>query len=126
MTAGRLLPLALLAAVLAVGCGKKPEVSPAETPLARPVVTLVAKPGVEPKILIPRAALIERGGIPGVFVLSEAGAARFRMVRPGRVRDAQVEILSGLRGDETLVLGDLTAVHDGSSIRISGTADERR
>jgi hypothetical protein len=27
---------------------------------------------------------VERGGIPGVFVLSEAGEARFRMVRPGR------------------------------------------
>lgn len=117
MTAGRLLPLALLAAVLAVGCGKKPEVSPAETPLARPVVTLAAKPGVEPKILIPRAALVERGGIPGVFVLSEAGAARFRMVRLGRPRAAQVEILSGLHGDETLVLGDLSAVRDGTPIR---------
>jgi hypothetical protein len=48
--------------------------------------------------------------------LSEAGEARFRMVRAGDARGAQLEILDGLHGDETLVLGDLSAVHDGSPI----------
>ena len=59
---------------------------------------------------------LELRGIPGVFVLSEAGEARFRLVRPCRTSDSLVEILSGLHGNETLVLGDLAAVHDGSPI----------
>jgi len=31
-----------------------------------------------------------------------------------------VEILSGLQGSETLVLGDLSAVHDGSPVTVIG------
>ncbi len=111
----------LVAVILVVltfaGCNKKPEVPPPSLPrVERPVLSLNLKPGDLLKIKIPRQALVERGGIPGVFVLNEAGEARFRLVRPGRTGDAQVEILSGLHGTETLVLGDLSAVHDGTPI----------
>lgn len=126
MSLARLLMIALIAAALPLaGCKKKPEVPPPSLPhVERPVLTLHVPPGDLAKLLIPRQALVERGGIPGVFVLQETGAqppdmqARFRLVRAGRFRDSQVEILSGLRGDETLVLGDLAAVHDGSPIKI--------
>jgi hypothetical protein len=128
-------------ALALAGCDKKPPEPPPSRPsLERPVlalnVTILSgtkldarsapaggapgtehlKPGTTLRIKIPRAALVERGGIPGVFVLNEAGEARFRLVRPGRVLDAQAEILSGLHGNETLVLGDLAAVHDGTPI----------
>ena len=83
----------------------------------RPVLALQVKPAELLRIRIPRQALVERGGIPGVLVLSPAGEARFRMVRPGGTPGTQVEILSGLHGDETLVLGDLADVHDGSPIK---------
>lgn len=106
-----------LAILLLAGCNKKPEVPPPSLPhVERPVLTLNLKPGELLKLSVPRQALVERGGIPGVFVLSEAGEARFRMVRAGKTSDTRVEILSGLAGNETLVLGDLAAVHDGSPI----------
>ena len=99
------------------GCEKKaPEAPPSLPRMERPVLVLNLKPGATLRINIPRAALVERGGIPGVFVLSEAGAARFRLVRPGRTSGTQVEILSWLHGNEMLVLGDLAAVHDGTPI----------
>jgi len=85
--------------------------APARTTLTRPVQALAAGHPVR----IPRAALVERAGVPGVFVLA-GGEARFRMVREGRRHGDQVVILAGLRGDETLVLGDLGTVHDGSPI----------
>ncbi|MDO8703772.1 MAG: hypothetical protein Q7J84_02375 [Sulfuricaulis sp.] len=107
------------------GCHKQPEVPPSLPHVQRPVLILNLKPGARLKLPIPRQALVERGGIPGVFVLSATGEARFRMVRAGRTNDAQVEILSGLHGDETLVLGDLSAVHDGSPIKVLETADTR-
>jgi len=123
----QLLAVALLLALALTGCEKKPPEAPPSLPrVERPLLALNFKPGVTLRIKIPRAALVERGGIPGVFVLNEAGEARFRLVRLGRTSDTQVEILSGLHGNETLVLGDLGAVHDGTPINILGTADKRR
>ena len=111
--------IVILLALALAGCDKKPPEAPPSLPrVERPVLALNLKPGSTLRINIPRAALVERGGIPGVFVLNEAGEARFRLVRPGRTSGAQVEILSGLHGNETLVLGDLPAVHDGSPIKI--------
>ena len=109
--------LAILLGLVLTGCDKKPPEAPPSLPrMERPVLVLNLKPGATLRINIPRAALVERGGIPGVFVLSEAGEARFRLVRPGRTSGTQVEILSGLHGNEMLVLGDLAAVHDGTPI----------
>lgn len=125
MSTTRLLMIALIAAAIPLaGCNKKPEVPPPPLPrVEQPVLTLHVTPGDLTKLLIPRQALVERGGIPGVFVLSETGSqtpqARFRLVRTGRTSDAQVEILSGLHGDETLVLGALADVHDGSPVTVT-------
>lgn len=105
----------LVALTLLVACGRKPAPPGAALPgLDRPLLTLDVKSSG--RILIPQAALVERGGLPGVFVLGADNQARFRMVRPGKTGNGRVEILSGLSGDETLVLGDLHEVHDGSPI----------
>ncbi len=109
------LPLVALAAGFALaGCSDPlpaPRARPA--PVERPVHALK---GAAPQVRVPSAALIERADVVGVYVLSPAGEARFRMVRPGRVVGAETEILAGLAGNETLVLGDLTSLHDGSPI----------
>ncbi len=117
MSPARLVLVAMLSVLSLAGCQKKPPAPPPSLPqMNRPVFSLQAKPAELLRIRIPRQALVERGGIPGVFVLSPAGEARFRMVRVGGMVGAQVEILSGLRGDETMVLGELADVHDGSPI----------
>lgn len=112
--------LVLLAALLPGACSERPQATPfPELPaLERPVAKVTARK--DSNISVPRAALVERGGIPGVFVLSAEGQARFRMVKPGRMQGPQVEVLSGLRGHEVLVLGDLKPVHDGSPIQRRG------
>ncbi|MCW8830336.1 MAG: hypothetical protein OQK32_02330 [Gammaproteobacteria bacterium] len=69
-------------------------------------------------ITVPRALLVTRYGIPGVFVV-ENNEARFRMVRPGKTTTKQVEILSGLFGHEMLLADKLDKVHDGSLLEIS-------
>jgi len=108
---------ALLVTLALAGCHGTPGTPPVSLPvLERPVLALHVKADDRLKIRVPRAALVQRGGIPGVYVLDQAGEARFRMVRAGDVDGAQADILSGLHGDETLVLGDLSAVHDGSPI----------
>jgi hypothetical protein len=117
MSPARLVLVTMLTAMSLAGCQKKTPAPPPSLPqMNRPVLALQVKPAELLRISIPRQALVERGGVSGVFVLSPAGEARFRMVRPGGTPGTQVEILSGLHGDETLVLGDLAEVHDGSPI----------
>jgi len=106
----------IASALVFTACQKEASAPPAAVPaLDRPILQLSSDPK---RILVPRIAMIERGGIPGVFVLSDQGRARFRMVKTGKHVGSEVEILSGLSGGETLVLGDLGAVHDGSPISV--------
>lgn len=113
MTRAALLALAVVALA---ACGRKPEPPPQLPQLERPVLALAATAKTPSGVLVPRAAYVERAGVPGVFVLHE-GLARFRMVKAGRTKGEDVEILSGLTGTETLVLGDLKGVRDGSPLQ---------
>jgi hypothetical protein len=105
----------LCAVVLAVAGCSDPQPTPREraAPVERPIYQLK---GPTARLRVPTAALIEHAVVPGVFVLSTSGEARFRMVRPGRIVGGETEILAGLVGDETLVLGDLKTLHDGSPV----------
>jgi hypothetical protein len=106
--------LALTGLLVLTACGEPPAPEPQPlTALTRPLLMLDIRSG---RVLIPQAALIERGGVPGVFVLEAQNVARFRMVRVGKAYGGQVEILSGLTGTETLILGELREVRDGSLI----------
>lgn len=78
------------------------------------------------RLLVPASAMVERGGVPGVFVLTPQGQARFRMIRSGKIVNGRVEVLSGLDGNEALVAGDLRDVHDGSLIKNVLAADTGR
>lgn len=108
--------------LLLTACGEKALEPAPLAALARPTLTLDAQAG---RVLVPQSALVERGGIPGVFVLTEENQARFRMVRTGKNLNDRVEILSGLSGSETLVAGNLRDVHDGSPVKKISAADER-
>jgi len=112
----------VLAGLLLAGCDKKAAPPAPPTALTRPVLTLDAQAG---RVLVPQALLVERGGVPGVFVLSAENQARFRMVRTGKSVNGRIEILSGLSGSESLVTGDLRDVHDGSPVKIMSAADKR-
>lgn len=85
--------------------------------IERPVVKIATVSKNNLSFSIPGTALTIRNGISGVFVL-ENNEARFRMVRLGKTGTGKVEILSGLFGNETLVVGGLEAVHDGSPITV--------
>ena len=110
----RFVSVFVVAILLLAACGKKALEPAPLAALARPVLILDAKAG---RVLVPQSALVERGGIPGVYVLTEENQARFRMVRTGKIVNDRVEILSGLGGGETLVAGDLQDVRDGSPIQ---------
>lgn len=114
MSPAPLTALALAALLALAACAEPP---PPEPPplvaVSRPVLKLDIRTG---RILVPQLALVERGGVPGVFVLEGETLARFRMVRVGKAGGGQVEILAGLTGNETLVLGELRDLRDGTLI----------
>lgn len=107
-----------LVPLLTLACHRPPPPTPAV--LLPPVAlkSLAVKPLAQSggNYWIPRAATVERGGITGAFIAQD-GYARFRMLRLGRERDRQVEVLAGLLGNETLLLGNLDATHDGSPLQ---------
>lgn len=59
--------------------------------------------GERSALLVPRAHLVERGQLTGVYVVDEQGVARLRIVTPGRAFGDVVEILSGLGDGERIV-----------------------
>ncbi len=65
---------------------------------------------------VPASAILDRAGIPGVFVVDAQNVAQYRMVRPGKVEDGQVEVLSGLNPGERVVTGNAQAVNNGDKI----------
>jgi len=75
-------------------------------------------------MLVPAAAVQQRAGITGVFVVDAEGIARYRMVRipvvtsnnPSTAPAGQVEILSGLNSGERIVVGKAESVNNGDKI----------
>lgn len=64
-------------------------------------------------ILIPAAAIAERGQLTGVFTARD-GRLHWRLVRTGRQFDDRVEILAGLRAGERIVTGGIERASDGA------------
>lgn len=80
-------------------------------------VTVAAPLAARQIIAVPANALLDRAGIPGVFVVDAHGIAHYRMVRPGPQTADGVEILAGLSAGETVVTGNLAAVNNGDQIK---------
>ncbi len=59
--------------------------------------------GERSALLIPRAAILERGQLQGVYVIVANGIAGLRYVTLGKTAGQQVEVLSGLQEGEKLV-----------------------
>ncbi len=72
-------------------------------------------------VTVPRAALVRRGGLDGVFVLQD-GVARFRWLRTGQRLGDVVEVSAGLSDGETILASVADTVHDGMPVQAAGGA----
>ncbi len=70
-------------------------------------------------IRVPREAIVERGGVRGVFVVAD-GRARFRPVRAGIEEGAFVEALEGVRVGERVAVTGRSALTDGMRVAAEG------
>ncbi|MBU2790924.1 efflux RND transporter periplasmic adaptor subunit [Acidithiobacillus caldus] len=71
-------------------------------------------------ISVPRSALLDRAGIPGVFVVDAKGIAHYRLVRPGAEVGSEVEILAGLVAGERIVVDPSADLINGSRVVPAG------
>jgi len=81
----------------------------------------LAAPGREEETLaVPAAAVFRRGGLTGVFVVSEEGqggkVARLRWIAPGAIMGDRIEVRAGLTAGESVVLSPAD-LNDGEGVR---------
>ncbi len=82
--------------------------------LARATFALEEHTGV---LLVPASAVTVSGGSEAVFVVKE-GKAEQRQVTTGLIWQGRVEILSGLRPDEVVVIAGNNALQHGTPVRV--------
>jgi hypothetical protein len=71
-------------------------------------------------VAIPRTALVERGGLKGIFIVGPGNIAQFRWLRLGREWDDRLEVTSGLTAGEKIVTQPDKTVRDGVVILSEG------
>ena len=59
--------------------------------------------GQRDRLVVPRSAVVQRGQLQGVYVLDPNRIAALRYITVGQIAGDQIEVLSGLDGNETLV-----------------------
>ena len=72
--------------------------------------------GKRTAVLVPAGAVVQSGGLPMVAVRDGDGKARSRAVTIGAARDGMVEVLSGLSGGETVLVGLAILPADGAVV----------
>lgn len=81
-------------------------------------VTVRVPVGRAEAIVVPAAAVVLRAGLRGVFVVTGAGRAQFRMVRIGTVVPEGVIVLSGLAAGDRVVVHSARALANGNRLRV--------
>jgi RND family efflux transporter MFP subunit len=69
-------------------------------------------------IAVPDGAVLRRGPLTGLFVAAEDGTARLRWVGLGESRDGAVEVLTGLRAGERVVVAPSPQLEDGHPVEV--------
>jgi RND family efflux transporter MFP subunit len=72
--------------------------------------------GERQAILVPDDVVIRRGQLTGVWVVRQDGTAHLRWVRLGRSFGDSIEILSGMQGDEIVVLSTQQPLVEGDRV----------
>jgi multidrug efflux system membrane fusion protein len=71
---------------------------------------------VRSSVLVPESAVLASGGVSLVALKDDAGKARTRVVTTGASQGGKIEILSGLAGGETVLVGLTAPPADGAPV----------
>jgi RND family efflux transporter MFP subunit len=76
--------------------------------------------GTRHAIIIPKAALVEKGQLTGVYAVDEKGVATYRLVRIGNEYDNNLEVLSGIHQKDRIITEGLDKAVDGGVLQNVG------
>jgi RND family efflux transporter MFP subunit len=68
-------------------------------------------------ILVPSPAVVKKGQLEGVYTVDENGIATYRLVRTGREYDGGIEVLSGLRDGDVVIVEGAERATDGGLVQ---------
>lgn len=117
------------------GEGRVVEIVPGADPASRTFVVKVGLQGVpglasgvfgkalfpgetRTRLVVPEAALVRRGQLESVVVVSAEGTARVRLVRAGETANGQVELLSGVQPGDRVVTSSPERLADGERVAL--------
>jgi len=115
--------------------GKVEEILPAGDPQSRTFTIRIALPshtmlhsglygkalfprGTREAVLVPAAAIIERGQLTGLYTVDDSGLVHLRLITPGKRHDGKLEVLSGLSPGDRIVINGTKEVAEGSRVAL--------
>jgi len=69
--------------------------------------------GKREAILVPEDAIVEKGQLDGVYTVDDEGIVNYRLIRAGTSFSGGVEVLSGLKEGDRIIVGGIQKVIDG-------------
>ncbi len=72
--------------------------------------------GERDAILVPRSSVVTMSGVSGVYIVSPEGSAVFQMVQLGHEYGDRVEVITGLKPGDRVIVGSLSARLDGKKV----------
>lgn len=73
--------------------------------------------GTKQAIIIPKAALVEKGQLTGVYAVDEKGVVIYRLVRAGKEYDNNLEVLSGINPKDKIITDGVDRAADGGILQ---------
>jgi RND family efflux transporter MFP subunit len=64
-------------------------------------------------LVVPKSALVEKGQLTGIYTVSAANLITYQLVRTGKSRGENVEVLSGLNPGDTIIVSGIDRAVDG-------------
>jgi RND family efflux transporter MFP subunit len=73
--------------------------------------------GTKEVLLVPATSIVEKGRLTGVYAVDDKGVVNYRLIRKGAVFEGGVEVLSGVRGGDRIIVGGVEKAVDGGIVK---------
>ncbi|MBP1748552.1 MAG: efflux transporter, family, subunit [Deltaproteobacteria bacterium] len=73
--------------------------------------------GKRETILVPKKAIVEKGQLAGIYTADAKGIISYRLVKTGRQVEDQIEVLSGIKNGDRIIIDGIDKAIDGGILK---------